>query len=96
MSAEPSRAPGAAVTAMIFTLNEELHLPGCLQSLSWCDDVVVVDSFSKDRTVEIARAHGATVLEHKFTGFGDQRNWALDSGASVSYTHLTLPTKRIV
>lgn len=65
------------VTAMVFTLDEEVNLPHCLSSLSWCDDVIVVDSFSTDRTVEIAERAGARVIRHAFTGFGDQRNWAL-------------------
>jgi glycosyltransferase involved in cell wall biosynthesis len=72
---------GLRVTAMIFTLDEEIHMPGCLRSLAWCDDVVVVDSFSTDRTVEIARQAGARVFQHAFTGFGDQRNWALAATA---------------
>jgi glycosyltransferase involved in cell wall biosynthesis len=64
---------------MVFTLDEEIHLPGCLRSLSWCDDVIVVDSGSADRTAAIARDSGARIFEHPFTGFGDQRNWALEN-----------------
>lgn len=71
-----SAAP--AVSAMIFTLDEEVHLPGCLASLAWCDDVIVVDSGSTDRTHAIAEQAGARVFVHAFTGFGDQRNWALE------------------
>ena len=78
MSAEAAQA---RVTVMVFTLDEELNLPACLESLRWCDDVVVVDSFSGDRTVELARAAGARVLQRRFTGFGDQRSWALESAA---------------
>jgi glycosyltransferase involved in cell wall biosynthesis len=69
---------GVPVTAMIFTLNEELHLPSCLATLAWTDDVVVVDSFSKDRTEAIASAAGARFYQHEFEGFGRQRNWALE------------------
>jgi glycosyltransferase involved in cell wall biosynthesis len=43
--------------------------------------VVVVDSFSADATTELARSAGARVLQHAFTGFGDQRNWSLDNAA---------------
>jgi glycosyltransferase involved in cell wall biosynthesis len=63
---------------MIFTLDEEIHLPSCLAAAGWCDDVIVVDSFSTDRTAEICREHGARFFQHAFTGFGDQRNWALE------------------
>lgn len=73
-------APGG-VSAMIFTRDEALNLPHCLDSLRWCDDVIVVDSFSTDETQEIARRFGARVFQHAFTGFGDQRNWALDHTA---------------
>lgn len=63
---------------MIFTLNEAVHLPSCLASLTWCDDVIVVDSFSTDDTESICRAWGARFVQHAFEGFGAQRNWAID------------------
>jgi glycosyltransferase involved in cell wall biosynthesis len=66
-----------SVTALIFTLNEETHLPGCLESLRWCDEVIVVDSFSTDQTKTICLAAGIRCVQHQFEGFGSQRNWAL-------------------
>jgi glycosyltransferase involved in cell wall biosynthesis len=72
---------GAPVSAMIFTLNEEVHLPSCLAALAWCDDVIVVDSLSTDRTEQIARAGGARFFTHPFEGFGKQRMWALENTA---------------
>lgn len=69
------------VSVMVFTLDEAVHLPSCLDSLAWCDDVIVIDSFSTDATTEIARARGARVHQHAFEGFGSQRNWALDHAA---------------
>ncbi len=66
------------VSVMIFTLNEELNLPNCLDSLRWCDDVIVVDSFSRDATREIAERRGARFFQNEFKGFGVQRNWAMD------------------
>lgn len=67
------------VTVMIFTLDEEIHLPRCLASLQWCDDIIVVDSYSTDRTEEISAAHGVGFHQHAFEGFGSQRNWALET-----------------
>jgi glycosyltransferase involved in cell wall biosynthesis len=67
------------VSVMVFTLNEEVHLPSCLASLSWCDDIIIVDSFSSDRTEEICREKGARFFQNRFEGFGSQRNWALDN-----------------
>ena len=67
------------VTAMIYTLDEEPNLPACLDSLAWCDDVVVIDSFSKDRTEAICRERGVRFYQHAFEGFGSQRNWSFDN-----------------
>jgi glycosyltransferase involved in cell wall biosynthesis len=74
-----NRAP--AISVMIFTLNEEIHLPPCLNSLQWCDDIIVIDSLSTDHTAEICRNAGARFFQNKFEGFGKQRNWALDNAS---------------
>lgn len=66
------------ISIIILTRNEENDLPGCLDSLRWCDDVHVVDSGSSDQTIKIAREHGAQVYENPFKSFGVQRNWSLD------------------
>ncbi len=67
-----------SISTLILTLNEEANLPGCLDSLAWCDDVVVLDSFSSDRTVELARARGARVEQHRFDNYAAQRNFGLN------------------
>ena len=65
---------------VILTYNSELSIAETLQSVvSLSDDIHVVDSFSKDRTVEIAREFGAKVVEHPFENYGAQRNWAINS-----------------
>ena len=63
-------------SVLILTLNEEATLPGCLESIVGCDDIVVLDSGSTDRTVEIARAAGARVFVRAFDTFAQQRNFA--------------------
>lgn len=73
------------VSVLILTKNEQLDLPGCLQSVQWSDDVHVYDSGSTDDTVELARAHGAQVVQrtypHSTAPFGgdeaSHRNWGL-------------------
>lgn len=65
------------VTALIPTMNDEPRLADCLKSVSWADEIVVVDSGSTDRTVEIAREFNARVLTHPFTGFTAHMNWAI-------------------
>ena len=67
------------VSVLIPTLDEELNLPGCLASVAFADEVFVVDSFSGDRTVEIACAHGAQVVQHAFESYSRQKNWALET-----------------
>ena len=80
MSARPeerdrTRRP---LSVLVPTLNEREMLPGCLESCAFADEVVVVDSGSDDNTVELARAAGATVLEHPFEGHAEQKNWGLE------------------
>jgi glycosyltransferase involved in cell wall biosynthesis len=69
----------APVSVLVPTLDEELNLPECLDSLVWADEVFVVDSFSQDRTLEIARGRGARVVQHAFENYSRQKNWALDN-----------------
>ena len=73
-----------SISIVLLTLNEEANLPRCLESLCWCDDIVVVDSYSSDRTVEIAKDMGARCLKRHFDNFAGQRNWALDK---VDFRH---------
>lgn len=68
-----------AVSVIILTLNEEIHLPSCLDALAWCDDVIVLDSFSTDGTKALCEQRGVRFFQNRFTGFGSQRNWALDN-----------------
>ena len=68
------------VSVIILTLNEEVNLPKCLESVSgWADEIIVVDSFSTDKTLEIAKKYGAKVYEHEFENQARQFNWALDN-----------------
>ena len=70
----------AGLAVMILAFNEEINLPQCLASLGGLKcEVVVVDSGSADRTVEIAREFGAAVQFHPFENYAIQRNWALSN-----------------
>lgn len=70
------------LTAIILTHNEEHHLPDCLASLTWADQVLVFDSFSTDHTVEVATAAGARVVRRAFDNYAGQRNAALAAAHS--------------
>ena len=65
------------LVAVVLTYNEQDHIAGCLDSLAWADEQVVFDDFSTDRTVELAEAHGACVLQHRLENFAAQRDAAL-------------------
>jgi len=69
--------PKTLSVAMI-AMNEEANLPRTLESVRWADEIVVVDSGSKDRTLDIARSFGAKTFYHDFGGHGEQKNVALD------------------
>lgn len=64
------------ISLVVITLNEEAHIERCLRSAAFADDIVVVDSFSTDRTVEIAKACGARVFQEQWRGFGPQKAFA--------------------
>jgi len=65
------------ISVLITTFNEERNLPDCLASVVWADEIIVVDSFSTDRTVAIAQAAGATVKQRAYVNPADQKNWAI-------------------
>lgn len=68
-----------SISVLILTLNEEINLPGCLESVSWSDDIVVFDSYSTDHTVEIAKQSGARVIQRKFDNWSSHQNWAVQN-----------------
>ena len=70
----------APVTAVVLTLNEELNLRACLESVAcWCNQIVVVDSGSADGTVDIAREFSANVLVHDYVDHASQWAWTLEN-----------------
>jgi glycosyltransferase involved in cell wall biosynthesis len=65
------------ISVLILTKNEEQDLPGCLESLGWSDDIHVYDSYSTDKTLEIARAAGAHITQRHFDNWSAHQNWGL-------------------
>ena len=66
------------LSVAIITRNEEENIGRCLASVAFADEVVVVDTHSSDRTVEIAKNMGARVVDHEWLGFGPQKQMAVD------------------
>ena len=67
------------VSVLILTFNEELNLLNCLKSVSEFNDIIILDSYSTDSTVSIAKSKGAHIYQRKFDNFAKQRNYALKS-----------------
>ena len=71
---------------IILTFNEEKHIYRCIESCKKIDaDILVVDSFSSDKTIEIASSMGCHTLQNTFVGFSRQFNWALEQEIVSSY-----------
>jgi len=69
-----------SITAIILTYNEEQHIARCIKSIKGIvDEILVIDSFSKDKTVEMAMDLGAKVFQHPWKNYATQFNWALDN-----------------
>jgi glycosyltransferase involved in cell wall biosynthesis len=64
------------ISATIITLNEQRNIARAVSSLDFVDEIIIVDSFSRDKTAEIAKELGAKVVEHDFLGYGQQKNYA--------------------
>jgi glycosyltransferase involved in cell wall biosynthesis len=66
------------ISACITAGNEEKNIRRCLESVAWCDEIIVVDSFSKDRTADICREYTDLVYEHRWLGYIGQKNLIKD------------------
>ena len=76
MPIEQKAAQPAKISAVLITRNEEAKLPDCLRSLSFVDEIVIVDSGSTDTTPQIAAQYGARFIFHPFQNFAAQKNEA--------------------
>lgn len=72
----------ASLSVILITYNEEENIERCLQSVGWADEIIVVDSFSTDNTLEIARTHTNKILLHKYDGDIPQRERGFEMATS--------------
>lgn len=75
---EPARE---RISAFIITYNEESNIDDCLASVDFCDEIVVVDSFSSDQTVEKAKAAGAVIFQRPWPGYREQKAFGLKNSS---------------
>lgn len=66
------------VSVIITTYNEQVNIADCIESVLWADEILVVDSFSTDRTVEIAERYPIRLLQRQYFGSAAQKNWSID------------------
>jgi glycosyltransferase involved in cell wall biosynthesis len=69
------------ISAMVMIYNEEAQIRQCLDTVKWVDEIVVGDSFSTDRTVEICREFTDKIYQRKFDNFGNQKKWLQEKPA---------------
>ncbi len=65
------------ISALIICRNEEKNIEECIKSILWCDEVIVIDSFSSDETLNIVKKYTRKIFQNKWEGFADQRKFAL-------------------
>ncbi len=70
------------VTAIIPTLNEEKNIAEAISQVQWADEILVIDSFSQDNTVAIAKQMGASVIQRKFDNYSNQKNYAIEKASN--------------
>ena len=78
-----------SITAILITLNEEDNIEKCLQSIAWVDEIIVVDSGSKDRTEEISKKYTKNFFYSEWSGFGRQKQKLLTRRLVSGFCQLT-------
>lgn len=82
------------ITGIIPTFNEECHIEAAIESLSFVDEIIVIDSYSTDDTVMLAEAQGVRLIQRKFDDFSTQKNYAIDL-ASHSWVFILDADERV-
>ena len=67
------------LSVCITTFNNERTIGACLESVKWADEIVVLDSFSSDKTLEVAQSYNCRILRHAFMGYGRQKQMAIEA-----------------
>ena len=81
------------ISALAITYNEESHIESYIESLSFADEIIIIDSFSTDNTVALAKKHDVTIIQRKFVNFSDQKNFAISLAKNDWVTFFDLDEK---
>ncbi|ARV05205.1 glycosyl transferase family 2 [Polaribacter sp. SA4-10] len=82
------------ITAIIPTLNEEIHIKEAIESVKFADEIIVIDSYSTDKTLEIASNYNVKIIKRKFDDFSSQKNFAIDQ-AKHSWIYILDADERV-
>lgn len=82
------------VTAIIPTFNEESHIEEAIHSVSFADEIIVIDSFSADQTLDLAKKHKVRILQRVFDDFSSQKNYAIDQ-ATYNWIYILDADERV-
>jgi len=69
------------ISAITIAFNEEINISDCLESVNWCEEIILVDAYSTDQTVKIAKDHSCKIYKHKWQGFAEQKAYALSKAS---------------
>lgn len=86
--------PQETIACVIITFNEEKNLQPCLESAQWMDEIIVVDAFSTDRSLDVARNYTHRIFQRPWKGFGEQKNFGLHQ-ASADWVFILDADERI-
>lgn len=70
------------ISVIIITYNEEDNILDCLEGVKWADEIIIVDSFSRDRTLQICKSYTDKIIQRRWEGFGFQKQFALEQATS--------------
>ena len=83
------------ITAIIPTLNEEIHIEDAIKSVSFADEIIVIDSYSTDKTVTLAEKHNVKIIKREFDDFSSQKNFAIEQ-ATYSWIYILDADERVL
>ena len=75
------------ISAIIPTFNEEIHIEKAIDSVSFADEIIVIDSYSTDRTFELAEKHDVKLIQRVFDDFSSQKNYAIEQENMIGYIY---------